>query len=102
MTDSRTSSAPSQLTPRAGKTGFSQRLARVAGGLGGRSVVSFALLAASLGAVTGVLAACPFCAAPMLTYSEQLAKCDAAVLVQWVSAAQPEKDSIGSTTYSIV
>jgi len=70
--------------------------------LGGRSVVSFALLAASLGAVTGALAACPFCAAPMLTYSEQLAKCDAAVLVQWVSAAQPEKDSIGSTTYSIV
>lgn len=38
----------------------------------------------------------------MLTFSEQMAKSDAAVLVQWVSAVQPEKDSIGSTTYSIV
>jgi hypothetical protein len=34
--------------------------------------------------------------------AEQLAKSDAAVLVQWVSAEMPDKESVGSTTYVIV
>ncbi|MCY2964225.1 MAG: hypothetical protein NT069_11425 [Planctomycetota bacterium] len=56
------------------------------------------LLFASLPSAT----ACPFCASPSLTLAEQLAKSDAAVLVQWVSAEMPDKESIGSTTYAIV
>ena len=102
MTARRTTSTPSLSTPRAGSVGFSRRLAETARAWGGRSVAGLALLASALVVVTSTLAACPFCAAPMLTFSEQMAKSDAAVLVQWVSAVQPEKDSIGSTTYSIV
>ncbi len=45
---------------------------------------------------------CPFCSAPSLTLSEQLAQSDAAVLVQWVEATKPEEKSTGKTTYAIV
>lgn len=48
------------------------------------------------------IAACPFCGPPQLTLSEQYAKADAAVLVQWVSGEMPSKDKLGSTTYEIV
>ncbi|WP_437190800.1 hypothetical protein [Planctomicrobium sp. SH527] len=48
--------------------------------------------------------ACPFCSAPSLTMSEQLAGAQAAVLVQWASGKEADKDKgfIGSTTYEIV
>jgi hypothetical protein len=46
--------------------------------------------------------ACPFCSAPTLTLTEQYAKADAAVLVQWISGEMASKDSLGSTTYEIV
>ncbi len=47
---------------------------------------------------------CPFCSAPSLTLSEQLAQSDAAVLVQWKSGdpGDREQGDIGSTTYEIV
>jgi len=86
------------LTPPA-RTLRTGGLARI---LGGPAVWLCALGSVVALGLASALAACPFCAAPMLTYSEQMAKSDAAVLVQWVSAVEPEKDSIGSTTYSIV
>jgi hypothetical protein len=46
--------------------------------------------------------ACPFCAAPSLTLSEQLTQADAAVLVQWVDATAPTEKSPGSTQYVVV
>lgn len=48
--------------------------------------------------------ACPFCSAPSLTMSEQLAGAQAAVLVQWASGKEADKDKgfIGSTTYEII
>ncbi len=60
-----------------------------------------------VGAVLAALAprglpACPFCSAPTLTLTEQYAKADAAVLVQWSGGVKPEKDQAGSTTYEIV
>ena len=56
--------------------------------------------------VSGPVLACPFCSAPSLTFSEQLASADAAVLVQWVSAKQGKSDDDGvtdpdRTTYEI-
>jgi hypothetical protein len=47
---------------------------------------------------------CPFCSAPSLTLSEQLAQADAAVLVQW-SAGAPADSAAGdqgTTTYSVL
>lgn len=68
-----------------------------------RVLLSLAALAGGLGwAVSTSVVACPFCAAPSLTLAEQLAKSDAGVLVQWVGAEKPTKESIGSTTYAIV
>lgn len=69
------------------------------------SRLSLLTLALALTALTVVkletVLACPFCSAPSLTFSEQLAGADAAVLVQWVSAKKGEKDKPGSTTYEI-
>ena len=47
-------------------------------------------------------AACPFCSAPSLTLSEQVAQSDAVVLVKWVEAKKTEGQIAGSTTYQIV
>ncbi|MBI3861831.1 MAG: hypothetical protein HY290_08035 [Planctomycetia bacterium] len=44
---------------------------------------------------------CPYCE-PTLTLTEQFAKADVAILVQWVSAEMPSKEKLGSTTYEIV
>ena len=52
--------------------------------------------------VKTIVRCCPFCSAPSLTLSEQLAQADAAVLVQWLEAKPPEEKSAGSTTYSII
>lgn len=53
---------------------------------------------------TVTVSACPFCSAPSLTLSEQVAQADAAVLVQWAKGEQGDSDAgdIGSTTYKIV
>ncbi len=45
--------------------------------------------------------ACPFCSAPMLTLSEQLAQSDVVVLAQWVEATKPTEKKTGNTTYEI-
>lgn len=46
--------------------------------------------------------ACPFCSAPSLTLTEQVAQSDAVALVQWVKGTKPDEDQPGSTTYKIV
>ena len=46
--------------------------------------------------------ACPFCSAPSLTLSEQVAETDAVALVQWVEATKPTEESAGRTKYEIV
>jgi len=45
---------------------------------------------------------CPFCSAPSLTLSEQLAQNDAVVLAQWVDGRKAEDNKPGTTTYEIV
>lgn len=50
---------------------------------------------------TAPLVACPFCNAPSLTLTEQIAEADAVVLVEWISAKKGEGDFAGSTTYRI-
>ncbi len=47
------------------------------------------------------LIACPFCNAPSLTLTEQIAEADAVVLVEWVSSKKGEGDSAGSTLYRV-
>jgi len=46
--------------------------------------------------------ACPFCSAPSLTLTEQLAQSDAVALVQWVKGTKPDEQQAGSTKYKIV
>lgn len=68
-------------------------------------------IARKCGAVIAVLAlllagrtpveSCPFCSAPSLTLSEQLAQSDASVLVQWVKAEKPEEKKAGFTQYEV-
>jgi hypothetical protein len=62
-------------------------------------IVAFACVTA----VTAAMA-CPFCDAPEPSLAEQLSMADAAVLVQWKSAepANQEKQTFGSTTFSVV
>lgn len=64
-------------------------------------VVATAALAVAVLALTPPVAACPFCSAPSLTLSEQLAQADAVVLVEWADAVKPEGNSPGSTTYKV-
>ncbi len=47
--------------------------------------------------------ACPFCSAPQLTLSEQIAQTDAAVLAEWVAGVKPDfdKGTPGSTTFRV-
>ncbi len=58
----------------------------------------FALAAAALQTAIS----CPFCSAPSLTLTEQVAQSDAVVLAQWVSATMPEGQAAGSTVYEVV
>lgn len=46
--------------------------------------------------------ACPFCSAPSLTLTEQLAGADSAVLVKWVSGTPAKLSDAGSTDFEIV
>lgn len=45
--------------------------------------------------------ACPFCAAPIMTLSEQFALSDAAVVVIWVRGTMGDEETPGSTTLEI-
>ncbi len=65
------------------------------------STLFVALSAIGLLAGTTAGLACPFCSAPSLTLSEQLAQADATVLVEWVEGQQPEDDKPGKTVYEI-
>ncbi len=46
--------------------------------------------------------ACPFCSAPSLTLTEQLAGADSAVLVKWVSGTPAKLSDAGATEFEIV
>jgi len=61
-----------------------------------------ALLTAVL--LNNVASSCPFCSAPSLTLSEQLAASQAAVLVQWAGgkAANREEGFTGTTDYEVL
>ncbi|HWL09919.1 MAG TPA: hypothetical protein VNQ76_16045 [Planctomicrobium sp.] len=63
-----------------------------------------ALLACMIAVSASPASACPFCSAPSLTLSEQLAGAQSAVLVKWASGKEADKDAgfIGSTTYEVV
>ncbi len=47
-------------------------------------------------------AACPFCSAPSLTLTEQLAGADAAVLVKWVGGTPAKLSDTGITKFEVV
>lgn len=64
--------------------------------------VLIAMFAVLILAITTALSACPFCSAPTLTLTEQYAKADAAVLVQWVGGEKPEKELAGNTVFEVV
>ncbi|MDA0834408.1 MAG: hypothetical protein O2955_06185 [Planctomycetota bacterium] len=55
-----------------------------------------------LASTTAVALACPFCSAPSLTLSEQVAQADVVVLVQWTDAVKGNKESAGATTYEVL
>lgn len=46
--------------------------------------------------------ACPFCSAPSLTLSEQVAQADAVILVKWVSGEPAKLSDAGSTEFEVV
>lgn len=48
------------------------------------------------------LMACPFCSAPSLTLSEQMAQADAVLQIAYESAKKGEQGEAGQTTYKIV
>src|SRR5262245_47514834 len=67
-----------------------------------RKLLAGGLVVAALVALAGLtnrqVISCPFCPAPSLTLSEQVAQADAIVLVQWVSGKPAEGQSAGDTT----
>src|SRR6516162_10101134 len=46
--------------------------------------------------------ACPFCSAPSLTLSEQVAQADAVVLVKWTGGEPAKISDAGSTEFEVV
>jgi hypothetical protein len=67
-----------------------------------RTATTILLTAAlSFAVAVSTALACPFCEAPSLTLSEQLAQADAAVLVQWVEGTKPTEKLVGSTVYEV-
>ena len=69
-----------------------------------KQLLRFALPVALIAAffVASPLLACPFCSAPSLTLSEQLAQADAAVLVKWVKGEKGTPQKAGTTTYEVL
>lgn len=61
----------------------------------------FGALATAICATLPTASACPFCSEPMLTMSEQYAKADAAVMVEWVSGEMPTAEKPGTTVWEI-
>lgn len=59
-------------------------------------------VAVSMLGLTAAAWACPFCSAPSLTLSEQVAQADVVVLVQWLDAEKGNKESAGATTYEVL
>jgi len=52
--------------------------------------------------VTNGARSCPFCSAPSLTLSEQVAQADAVVLVKWVSGQPAKLSDAGSTEFEVM
>ncbi|MFN0196369.1 MAG: hypothetical protein ACKVT0_06470 [Planctomycetaceae bacterium] len=65
-------------------------------------VVSLGMLVPGTILSADVLHACPFCSAPSLTLSEQVAQSDVVILVQWTSAVKGTKEQSGTTTYEVL
>jgi hypothetical protein len=62
-----------------------------------------AVVMAMIAAVSPVpVAACPFCSAPSMTLTEQLAQADAAVLVKWTGGTAAKLSDAGSTDFEVV
>ena len=61
------------------------------------SLVILAAAALLLAAPAGALA-CPFCSAPSLTLSQQVAESDAVVLVKWVGGTKPVRSESGEVS----
>jgi hypothetical protein len=55
-----------------------------------------------LTAMSAAVVACPFCSAPSMTLTEQLADADAAVLVKWIGGTPAKLTDAGSTEFEIV
>lgn len=68
-----------------------------------RTLIASAALVALTGWLATAVTACPFCSAPSLTLTEQLAQSDAAALVHWVDATKgSDANPAGDTTYEVV
>lgn len=67
------------------------------GGLLGLVLIVVSGLARQAEAVPG----CPFCAPSDPPFSDRLARCDAALLVKWVSLVSDEKSGTETTTFSV-
>jgi hypothetical protein len=63
--------------------------------------ISGLVIAAMLLPVINSANGCPFCSAPSLTLSEQVAQADAVVLVNWVSGQQPKLSAPGATEFEV-
>ncbi len=64
--------------------------------------VAAVLLSSMAMLLAPVLEACPFCSAPSLTLSEQVAQSDAVVLVHWSGGKEAKGQDGGSTEYTVV
>lgn len=64
-------------------------------------VSSLTLLLGTWLANVAVARVCPICGQPSITLSEQYARAEAALLVEWVSAKSASGESADSTTYEI-
>ena len=60
------------------------------------------VMMAALFVVTDLAISCPFCSAPSLTLSEQVAQADAVVLVKWVGGRPAKLSDAGSTELEVV
>jgi len=63
---------------------------------------SVLVMMAALFMVTDLAISCPFCSAPSLTLSEQVAQADAVVLVKWVGGRPAKLSDAGSTELEVL
>jgi hypothetical protein len=64
------------------------------------AITTLSVVGLLLGSSSAALS-CPFCSAPSLTKSEEVAQSDAVVLVQWVEGKKTKGQEPGNTTYEI-